>query len=136
MDRDDPAYKGQSGYNRALLRVYDRLIIGRIGPFVWRCPGPPLLGNYERNIRDGHLDVGPGTGWFLLRSGLPEGARVTIMDPNTTVLDFAAAKLGRFDLEVVEADVPSHCRWPARSSRPPSTSSSIAFRVHRDGRRP
>ena len=105
MDRDDPAYRGQSGYNRWLLKAYDRLIIGRIGPFVWRCPGPPLLGNYERNIRDGHLDVGPGTGWFLLRSGLPEGARVTIMDPNTTVLDFAAAKLGRFHLDVVEADV-------------------------------
>ena len=105
MDRDDPAYKGQSGYNWALLKVYDRLIIGRIGPFVWRCPGPPLLGNYQRNIRDGHLDVGPGTGWFLVRSGLADGARVTIMDPNTTVLDFAAPKLGRFDLDVVEADV-------------------------------
>lgn len=105
MDRDDPSYKGQSGYSRGLLSVYDRLIIGRVGPFVWRVRGPELLDNYQRNIRDGHLDVGPGTGWFLVRSGLPDGARVTILDPNTTVLEFAASKLGQFDLDVVEADV-------------------------------
>jgi SAM-dependent methyltransferase len=105
MDRDDPAYKGQSGYNRALLKVYDRLIIGRVGPFVWRVRGPEMLDNYRRNIRDGHLDVGPGTGWFLTRSGLPDGARITIMDPNTTVLEFVKPKLARFQVDAVEADV-------------------------------
>jgi SAM-dependent methyltransferase len=72
---------------------------------VWRVPEGPILGNYQRNIRDGHLDVGPGTGWFINRSGLGDGARVTIMDPNPTVLEFASARLGRFDIDVVEADV-------------------------------
>jgi SAM-dependent methyltransferase len=87
------------------LRVYDRVVIGRVGPLVWRCPEGPLLGNYQRNIRDGHLDVGPGTGWFIDRSGLADGARVTIMDPNPTVLAFASAKLGRFEINAIEADV-------------------------------
>ncbi|MBA3236194.1 MAG: class I SAM-dependent methyltransferase [Chloroflexi bacterium] len=105
MERDDPAYRGQEGYNRALLRVYDRVVIGRVGPYFWRCPPAPIVDNYRRNIRNGHLDVGPGTGWFVERSGLPDGARMTIMDPNPTVLEFAAAKLERLDIDAVEADV-------------------------------
>jgi SAM-dependent methyltransferase len=72
---------------------------------VWRVPPEPLLENYRRNIRNGHLDVGPGTGYCIERSGLPAGSRVTLLDPNTNVLRHAAGKLGRFDVTAVEADV-------------------------------
>ena len=52
-----------------------------------------------------HLDVGPGTGYFIERSGLPDGSRVTLLDPNTNVLKHASRRLGRLDVTVVEADV-------------------------------
>jgi len=105
MDRDDPAYKGQSDYTALLLNAYDPLVLGPIARYVWRCPTPGLVERYRRHIRDRHLDVGPGTGYFLDRSGLADGSRVTILDPNRNVLRHVSRRLGRFDVTAVEADV-------------------------------
>jgi SAM-dependent methyltransferase len=105
MDRDDPAYRGQADYTPFLLKLYDPIVLGVVAGRVWRVTPEPLLENYRRNIRDGHLDVGPGTGYCIVRSGLPDGSSVTILDPNPNVLRHAAGKLARFDLTAVEADV-------------------------------
>jgi hypothetical protein len=105
MDRDDPAYRGQSDYTRLLLRLYDPLVLGPVARFVWRCPTSRLVEGYRRHIRDHHLDVGPGTGYFIEQSGLPDGSRVTILDPNRNVLDDASRTLHRLDVTAAEADV-------------------------------
>jgi SAM-dependent methyltransferase len=105
MDRDDPAYRGQSDYTRSLLRLYDPVVLGVVAKAVWRCPTSRLVEGYRQHIRDRHLDVGPGTGYFLERSGLPDRSRVTILDPNPNVLDHAARRLRRLDVTAVEADV-------------------------------
>jgi SAM-dependent methyltransferase len=105
MDRDDPAYRGQSDYTRPLLKLYDPLVLGPIARFVWRCPASRLVEGYRHHIRDRHLDVGPGTGYFLEHSGLPDGSRVTILDPNTNVLRHVSRRLRQLDVTAVEADV-------------------------------
>jgi SAM-dependent methyltransferase len=105
MDRDDPAYAGQRDYNRVLLNAYDPLVLGPIARFVWRCPTSGLVERYRRHIREPHLDVGPGTGYFLEHSGLAAGSRVTILDPNPTVLRHVSGRLQGFDVTAVEADV-------------------------------
>ena len=83
MDRDDPAYKGQADYSRLVLDLYDPLVLGPIARYVWRCPTSELLARYRQHIRSRHLDIGPGTGYFLSRSNLPNGSRVTLVDPNS-----------------------------------------------------
>ena len=105
MDRDDPAWRGQSEYTPLLLRLYDPLIVGPIARFIWRCPSDGLVAGYRRHIRPRHLDVGPGTGYFIRNSGLPAGSPVTILDPNPNVLEHASRRLTRFDLTVAQADV-------------------------------
>jgi SAM-dependent methyltransferase len=105
MDRDDPAYKGQRDYTRLLLTAYDPLVLGPIARFVWRCPTTKLVERYRQHIRDRHLDVGPGTGYFLEQAGLPEGSRVTILDPNRNVLGHVSRRLRSLDVTAVEADV-------------------------------
>ena len=105
MDRDDPAYRGQSDYTRLLLNVYDPLVLGLAARFVWRCPTSQLVEGYRRHIHPRHLDVGPGTGYFLERSGLPEGSLVTILDPNANVLDHVSRRLRHLDITTVQADV-------------------------------
>jgi SAM-dependent methyltransferase len=105
MDRDDPAYKGQADYSRPVLQLYDPLVLGPIATYVWRCPSARLTEHYRRHIRSRHLDVGPGTGYFLERSGLASGSEVTILDPNTTVLRHVSARLACLDVTAVEADV-------------------------------
>ena len=57
MDRDDPAYRSQSDYSGALLRLYDPLVLGPISRYVWRAPA-------ELGVRIDH-------------AGLPAGSRVT-----------------------------------------------------------
>lgn len=105
MDRDDPGYRGQSEYTRPVLKLYDPLVLGPIARFVWRCPTTHLVQRYRRHIRDRHLDVGPGTGYFLERSGLPPGSAVTIVDPNANVLDHKSRRLRHLRITAVRADV-------------------------------
>ena len=105
MERDDPAYKGQREYTPLFLRMYDPLIIGFFTPVVWRCPTSRLVEGYRRHLGHRHLDVGPGTGWFLDRAGIPDGSPVTLLDPNVHVLVHASRRLRRLDIATVEADV-------------------------------
>jgi SAM-dependent methyltransferase len=105
MDRSDPAYRGQSDYSPLLLKLYDPLVLGLAARLVWRCPTSRLVEGYRRHVHDRHLDVGPGTGYFLERAGLADGSRVTILDPNGNVLDHASRRLRHLDVTAVEADV-------------------------------
>ena len=79
MERDDPGYRGQSEYTPFFLKIYDPLILGFFTRVVWRCPTTLLVERYRRHIRPRHLDVGPGTGYFLERAGLP--ARTPVHHP-------------------------------------------------------
>ena len=105
MDRDDPAYRGQSDYNELLLRLYDPLVLGPISRYVWRCPAELGVRLYRQHIRPNHLDVGPGTGYFLAHAGLPAGTRVTVLDPNPNVLRHVTRRLRDLEVTAVEADV-------------------------------
>jgi SAM-dependent methyltransferase len=105
VDPDDPAYRGQADYTPTLLRLYDPIILGPIARYVWRCPANRLTERYRRHIRDRHLDVGPGTGYFLDRLGFAPGSKVTIIDPNTNVLRHTSERLSYLDVTAIEADV-------------------------------
>jgi len=105
MERDDPAYGGQSEYTPFFLRIYDPVILGFFTRVVWRCPTSRLVDGYRRHVRPVHLDVGPGTGYFLERASMPAGSRVTILDPNVHVLEYASRRLQSLDVTAVEADV-------------------------------
>lgn len=105
MDPEDPAYAGQRDYGRLLLRLYDPLVLGPIARFVWRCSRDRLLAGYRAHVRTPHLDVGPGTGYFVDRSGLPDGSAVTLLDPNRNVLRHASRRLARLSVTAIEGDV-------------------------------
>ena len=104
MDRADPAYNGQRDYGRLLLALYDPIVIGVVSKLVWRVPASRLIDLYRVNIRDRHLDIGPGTGYLIDHSGLADGSRVTIVDPNRNVLRHASRRLRRLDVTAVEGD--------------------------------
>ena len=105
MNPDDPAYRGQAEYTRQLLAIYDPFVLGFMARAVWRCPTPQVIDRYRDNLGQRHLDVGPGTGYFLDKSGLPSETEVTLLDPNPTVLAHASRRLAPMKVSTVEADV-------------------------------
>ncbi len=105
MDPKDPAYRGQAGYTPLLLAVYDPFVLGFMARVVWRCPIPPVLDRYRRHLGRRHLDIGPGTGYFLEKAELAPEAEVTLLDPNPNVLARASRRLAPLEVSAVEADV-------------------------------
>jgi hypothetical protein len=96
MDRNDPSYKGQRGYNRFLLAIYDPWVIGFMTRAVWKVPVPPAVERYRRLMGRRHLDVGPGTGYFLAKAAPPDGTDgnpATVADPTWTPLFSSPAPL-------------------------------------------
>src|SRR5581483_2142430 len=104
MDRDDPAYKGQAGYNAFLLAIYDPFVLRFMTRAVWRSPVQSGVELYRRHIGRRHLDIGPGTG-HLIEKGAPAGTKVTLLDPNPKVLMHSSRRLSSLDPATVEADV-------------------------------
>jgi SAM-dependent methyltransferase len=105
MDRDDPSYRGQAGYNPFLLAIYDPFVLGFMAPVVWRCPIGPGVERYRQHLGRRHLDIGPGTGYFLDRAAPPSGVHITLVDPNPHVLARCSRTLARLAPTTVRADV-------------------------------
>jgi len=105
MQPSDPAYRGQKHYTPGFLRIYVLVVLGIFGPLVWRCPTSLVVAHYDRHIGRRHLDVGPGTGYFIERARLPSNARVLLVDPNPNVLRHAARRLARLSPSVLQADI-------------------------------
>jgi SAM-dependent methyltransferase len=105
MERSDPSYKGQAGYNPALLAIYDVWVLKFMAPAVWKTPIPPGVERYRRHMGARHLDVGPGTGYFIEKAEPPAGTQITLLDPNPHVLKHASRRLASMAPTTVEADV-------------------------------
>ncbi len=105
MDREDPSYQGQAGYTPFLLAIYDPWVIGFMSRAVWRTPIPPFVEAYRTHMGRRHLDVGPGTGWFIREAAPPPGTEVTLLDPNPNVLRVASRRLAAMNPVTVRADV-------------------------------
>jgi len=71
MQPSDPAYEGQRLYSPWFLAIYDLLVLGLYTNLVWRCPTRHLVQQYTHHIGRRHLDVGPGTGYFLEHARVP-----------------------------------------------------------------
>lgn len=105
MEPTDPAFEGQRHYTPLFLAIYDLLVLRLYGPWVWGCPTSALVQHYNRYLGQRHLDVGPGTGYFLAHARLPPGFSVVLMDPNRNVLTHASRRLEHLEPTVVLADV-------------------------------
>jgi SAM-dependent methyltransferase len=104
MDPGDPAYKGQRDYGPALLAIYDWWVLGVMANLVLRSPTELIVERYRPLYGRRHLDVGPGSGYFV-DVAAPDDIELTLLDPNRHVLDHCAKRLSRFDPTLVEADV-------------------------------
>ncbi|KAB2340237.1 class I SAM-dependent methyltransferase [Actinomadura rudentiformis] len=78
-----------------MLSGYDMGVLGVVCRLVWRCPPEVMLAQYERNVGPRHLELGPGTGYFLDNCEQAAGSRISLVDLNPTVLATASRRLAR-----------------------------------------
>jgi ubiquinone/menaquinone biosynthesis C-methylase UbiE len=105
VDRDDPAYKGQAGYNSFMLAIYDSFVLGFMTRAVWRSPVPPVVERYRKHMGRRHLDIGPGTGYFIEKAAPAPGTEITLLDANKKVLAHSSRRLAALNPSTIEADV-------------------------------
>jgi SAM-dependent methyltransferase len=104
-DADERARRGWRDYTPFLLRIYDPIVLGVVARVVWRIPTKAMLNSFRQLIGPTHLEVGPGTGWFLERSGRMSSTSLTILDPNPNVLRHVSRRLRDVPVTAVEANV-------------------------------
>lgn len=84
-------------YRRPMLAAYDVFVLGLMSRFMWRCPRGRMLAHYDRHVSGTHLDIGPGTGWFLDNCRFPvESPSITLLDLNEVVLATTAHRIRRY----------------------------------------
>ncbi len=114
LDPSNPAYRGQADYTPGFLRVYDPLVLHFANRVIWRCPQPEILRLYDEHVGARHLDVGPGTGWFLKHATFPVGLpRITLLDANPHVLETAAHALAWYAPATHQANLLEPIELPA-----------------------
>lgn len=84
--------------------MYDWWVLGFMANYALRSPTREIVERYRPLFGGRHLDVGPGSGYFI-DVAAPDGVDVTLLDPNRHVLDHCARRLSRFGPTLVEGDV-------------------------------
>lgn len=83
-------------YTSSRLKVYDLVLHAISGP-LWGCSVKRNVQLYDEHVSGNHLEVGPGTGYFLDRCRFPiPQPRLVLMDPNRDPLDYCARRLDRY----------------------------------------
>jgi hypothetical protein len=104
-EADGPRLPGQAHYTSSFLKIYDLLVLAIYAPLVWRCPTRRLVQHYTGHWGGRHLDVGPGSGYFLAHARSPAGAAVVLVDANRDALVYASRRLKHLNPSVLQADV-------------------------------
>lgn len=121
------AEAGQAVYTKPVLAAYDLFVLRFSNRFVWRCPWPRLLAQYDRHVTSNHLDVGVGTGFFLDRCRFPTAQpRLALVDLNEHCLAAARSRLARYRPEIYRANVLE----PIRIDVPGFESASLGYLLH------
>jgi ubiquinone/menaquinone biosynthesis C-methylase UbiE len=98
--------QGEAAFSKFSLALYDALVLHLVCPFAWRCPNARVLATYAEHLSANHLDVGPGTGYFLDRVTFPATrSRLGLLDLNRNCLEVTARRVARHAPEAYQANV-------------------------------
>lgn len=61
-------------------------------PRVWKIGDEPGLNLYRNHMGRRHLDVGPGTGHFIVEANPPQDIELTLPDANPNVLELSSSE--------------------------------------------
>jgi len=94
-EQESAVTAGAAAYTPLLLKLYDAAVVYASNSLLWRCSRHVLLANYQANLGKRHLDIGPGTGWYIDHAD-PTLESLTLLDLNANSLNAAASTLARY----------------------------------------
>nr|AFU65896.1 DacM3 [Dactylosporangium sp. SC14051] len=102
----DEVLAGAAVYSRRILAAYDLWVLGFVCSRIWHCPRREMLALYDEHAGAEHLDLGPGTGFFLDRCRFPTPApKLVLADLNEEVLRKTGGRLHRYHPTLYKRDV-------------------------------
>jgi SAM-dependent methyltransferase len=109
---------GAAIYTPLLLKAYDWWVLEISNRWAWECSTQDiLLPFFRKHLKRVHLDVGPGTGFYLANSNLGEQHALTLLDLNENSLNAASERLKAVspaigDLDSLQQDILKPLRLP------------------------
>lgn len=123
---DQEVRRGANVYSRTALGFYDLIVIKFSNSKAWRCPSRLMLAQYDRCLGRRHLDVGPGTGWYLANAKMPDDAEITLMDLNPNSLNSTSARIA----DVTHRTMVANVLQPLPASAGPFDSIGVNYLFH------
>lgn len=101
MTKDGVA-RAAAPYTWLFLACYNMWVIRLSNRFGWRCPAGVMSASYQEYLGDRHLEVGPGSGWYLAHAVAPRNSSsaITLMDLNPAPLGYSRRRLAALGCEV------------------------------------
>ena len=90
-------WAGQALYTPFFLYIYDWFALGLNCRWVWGSPTKHVIELYNQHVSGNHLDIGVGTGYFLVKCILPTATpRLVLVDLNPNSLAIAQKRLRHY----------------------------------------
>lgn len=106
MSTPDTTDHGQVFYHTNRLNGYDLVTVKAANYLLWRCPPTRLTEHYDKNVSGRHLDIGPGSGYYLDHCTFPiPDPSITLLDLNPDPLTFVSQRISRYHPTTVQADL-------------------------------
>ena len=68
------------------INVYDYLVNDINCKYAWRCPQKNIFNKYNKYLGRNHLEIGPGSGYFLKNKNINN---LTLIDINQDILNYS-----------------------------------------------
>lgn len=69
------------------IKFYDFLVNDINCNYAWRCNKSNIFNLYKNNIKSNHLEIGPGSGYFLMQNDNLKIRNLYLMDINQPILN-------------------------------------------------
>ena len=96
---------GAAPYSKAFLNIYDVWVVHLSNDYAWRCGRDRFLELYSCNVGARHLEVGPGSGYYLANAKFGARAAITLMDLNANSLDHSKRRLAEYEVSTIEGNI-------------------------------